>query len=291
MEAEISGAYFTVIQLSPNPAQRERVNVGVLAADSSQVRIRLLTNWRRAQRFSGGNLGGVMSVLDRLRSAIESDIGLTFDDIRKITQRDHGALEFTQWQASTEQVEALLKTVTGLYLVDRPHTLANLRGRAEVKNLVRARARDVLRGQVNPEEAEALLASSIRGQADEHAFDAVVGNGRKVGVLHGLSFEEGQDSVLMKEANALAFGIYDVRLKDSAIDAGVVALPPKKDETPGYARMLEAYERATRILESVSAAMLTESTMNDWLGQIAAAAVRGAGGGAHSTARPSASRR
>lgn len=280
MGSETSGAYFSVIQLTPTAALGERINVAVLAADATGARIQLLANWNRAKRFSGGNLAGVRAMLERLRGRIESDSGLDVEAVRRLAERDHGALSFTELRASTESVDTLLASAAKLYLVERPHSAANLRGRAEVKHLVRAVAREALRKQVSkPEDVEALLAGSLRGQSDEHSFDAVVGNGRKIGVLHGLSFEEGQEFLLIKDAHALAFGISDVKLMDSSIDAGVMALPPKQNETKDYARMLDAYERAKRVVESVHATVLDEQTVPAWLGDIAAVAVKGAGQG------------
>ncbi len=164
-----------------------------------------------------------------------------------------------------------------MYLVDHGRPDAQLRGRREVKALVKARTRAALRLHVlNDEAVERLLRSSLRGVAAPHAFDAVIGNGRAVGVLHGVSYEEGPASAQFERSEALAFRVFDVREKDSDIKAGIFALAPLNGATPQYSDVLAGYERARTILESVGATILDEVTLPAWLDSVATVAAQGA---------------
>ncbi len=102
MPPEHLGAAFTVIQLSPPPAQDERVNVGVIAADEGRAAIRLLTSWRRAQHFSGGDLAGVRDVLERLQERISASTrdGFTLEDLHRLVSRDRGVIQFAPLRES-----------------------------------------------------------------------------------------------------------------------------------------------------------------------------------------------
>ena len=47
---------YCIIRYVPNPLTEERVNVGVIAYDDTQVRVRFLERWNRVKHFAGRDI-------------------------------------------------------------------------------------------------------------------------------------------------------------------------------------------------------------------------------------------
>lgn len=84
------------------------------------------------------------------------------------------------------------------------------------------------------------------GKAEQHPFDAIVGNGAPVFVAHALSFED--DATVPSEdfLSSLAFRIEDVRKLQPKLPFGIYALPPAPNVESEHAH--ERFSRAWMVL-------------------------------------------
>lgn len=267
MTDNASNAVYTVLQFLPSTARGEIVNVGIIAADNAHARCELLSSWRRVQSFSGDALSGVRLILDRLCQRAPN---ITIETLEELAARDHGAIRFTPLRQSTLPLDRLATEMARLYLVDVKSTTVSLRGRSEVKAIVKSHARSAIRQIVHEDVAvEHLIGTSIQGEVGPHTFDAVLGNGKKTGLLHGISFEEGEPGHLLEYSEAVAFRVSDVLSIQPGVGAGIMMLEPRHDVTPNYSKVLQSFEMAQKALTSVTATLLDEKTVDPWLETIA----------------------
>src|ERR1700737_3502926 len=52
----IMASYYSIVQYLPDPTIDERINVGVIAFDERNVRVKFLDNWKRVRHFGGRDI-------------------------------------------------------------------------------------------------------------------------------------------------------------------------------------------------------------------------------------------
>ncbi len=109
-------AFYCVIRFLPSPLAEEFVNVGVLAFKGSEVKLKLLENWTRAEYFAGESLVSIRSLLEETEWP-----NLGEEVIRKmVTAWSHRSLQLSEPRASLLDVDGLLEEVAPVFLKNQP---------------------------------------------------------------------------------------------------------------------------------------------------------------------------
>lgn len=217
-------SYYTVVQYVPRPVAGERVNLGLIAYAGDKVVYAFRDDFNRARVFGAEDVTYLKEVVEELKGAIdagEADAGV----VERLVHEWNGSVQFTAPRASLRDPEELLGEIQPLFLVGWVSRPRNYRDRRAAVTL----ALRTLRGVLSEESRSVVKRGvSVVGEFDEHKFDVGAVNGRVVFAAQGISFEMPERKVeLIREIDATAWMIDDVRRVQPELSISVIALPPR----------------------------------------------------------------
>jgi hypothetical protein len=256
-------SYFSQIQYVPDPIAGERINVGVVAIDSSGCVFRFVRDWRRAAAFGGQDVAFLREFAE---DALSNGSGWfsvregTREAIARSLKHWHNKIQFSELRPSTKGRDDLLAEMAGLYLHEGPAAGAEpYRGRgrdkavsAATKSLgaaLRARFGHAPRGLLQRD-------VPLRGRIESHELDLGLKNGALYGGAFAISFEIGSPKIQQRDTDAIAFALEDIANNDAGQDLAVLVLPPPM-RTPTYAR-------ARHIFKELDADVVLQGTLTSW---------------------------
>ncbi len=264
---------YSVIQFSPDALSGECINVGVIAFDEKKVRARFLSDWTRVRRFAGEDIGFLKDFAQEVSHASAPQGGLTgirlspeLDEqlITRMATKWHNSIQLTTPRTSTKSVDELLDDASARFLKQVRREARDYRDRRDAANIARVATREALEKRVGKAHVSEFLhpQAEIWGKYEPHVFDSVVSNGRKYFALQGVSFELPEARELKQLVDAVAFQVFDTKESYKELPIGILALPPKP-RGPAHAK--KTYDQARRAYEGLSARVMTEGELNDWM--------------------------
>lgn len=271
-------AFYSVLQYVPRPLADERINFGVVCFSDADVRVRVLSNWSRVERFFQTDVRFLKDFASRLHEAtrqVEAAPGAplpaewTRTDLERMAQSLSHSIQLTTPKASLLSPDALLDSVYEDFVLEPSRRVSGARGRRDAKYELSTIVRGALEQRLVEKRAVRglLHRSRLDGKAEEHPFDAIVGNGAPVFVAHALSFESDATVPSEDHLRSLAFRIEDVKKLQPKLPFGIFSLPPSEDVEVQHAQ--ERFARARIILTSVDAQVIPESEFSEWVAPLA----------------------
>lgn len=263
---------YSIVQYVPNPIADERINIGVVAFNENEVRVRFLKNWERVRHFGREDISFLKDFARGMFKAAESGLIFPGDNreasyqerLNQLTRNWLNSIQFTQPRGSLEDVDSLLEDIVANYLIEATSQKLKLRDRQDAARITTSKIRNVLQQQFKEEAKELLkIGYTLHGSHDEHKFDAVVANGKPYLAAHGISFEVQIQDNLQK---LLSYMILDVKNKQPKLPIVIVALPPKK-EISNYQETQKIYEQATSTYSELGAQVIEENEVESWVSE------------------------
>jgi Protein of unknown function (DUF3037) len=264
---------YSIVQYVPNPIADERINIGVVAFDDNDVRVKFVNNWGRVRNFGGEDINFLRDFAKRMNKAAEE--GLLFpgdqpndtpkhERLKKIARGWMNSIQFTEPRGSLEDVESLLEDIAQTYLVNVFSTKTK-RNRQDAARITTSIIRNTLLSYNDQPVLKEMLHNDflVKGSHKEHKFDAVVANGQTYFAAHGISFEVDIPESLQ---DSISWMISDVKKVDSKLPIGIVALPPKQG-WQDYEKLNEMYQKTIATYRSLGAEVLQENEVQPWASQ------------------------
>jgi len=268
---------YCIIRYVPNPLTEERINVGVIAFDDTQVRVRFLERWNRVKHFAGRDIAFLRDLARDLEAAVGDQrllavggdpVTLHGAAIEQMAAKWINTVQFSEPRASLAPVDQVLNEMTALFLAEGQERPREFRDHRYARWYLQRGVRRALQERLDDAQVEALLsAHEVRGTHQVHRFDLVIGNGAIYGAGSGLSFESPEATKkLQTVADALAWSIDDVRQRERTLPLGIVVIPPVTNA--GEPRRL--YDESTRIYRELGADIVSPDEVRAWASRIAA---------------------
>jgi hypothetical protein len=264
---------YSVVQFTPDLIAGERINIGVVVASGSDVRVRFLGDWGRVRQFYGQDVAFLKHFARSMMKGASSQTVLSclanahIDEsaIASACESWTNSIQFTPLRASLKSADALLEEVAARFLSDAEHVTRAYRDRRVAASAAASKIRLALSQRVGNTSAESLLKKrhSLAGKLQEHKFDAVVANGIDYMAAQGISFEVPVSSTLHRETEALAWQITDVLSNSPGLPIAVVALPPKNTASD-YDKSMQLYEECADVYRKLGAQVEDENSIAKW---------------------------
>lgn len=251
---------FCVVRYVPNPLASEQVNIGLIAWRGEEIRARFVDHWSRIQRFGHEDIGFLRDFAERVLEAtadqgklpgVAEAVGLNTHALERIVGSWGNSIQFSEAKASLLAPDEVLGEMIPIFLREP--------SRREVRDR-RVAARYAFEGisKTLGQKAKGLIKkrAQIDGAYDQHRFDVVVANGAPLFAAQGFSFEIPDTVVLMRDLDALAWTIADVKRARRSFPLAVVVLPPSRASV--------AYTKARKIFPALKADLLTRSQIEPW---------------------------
>lgn len=128
---------YSIVQYVPNPIADERINIGVVAFNENEVRVRFLKNWERVRHFGREDISFLKDFSLRMSKAAESGLIFPGDNreasyqerLNQLTRNWLNSIQFTQPRGSLEDVDSLLEDIVANYLIEPTSQKLKLRDR------------------------------------------------------------------------------------------------------------------------------------------------------------------
>ena len=263
---------YSIVQYVPNPIADERINVGVVAFNENEVRVKFLKDWERVRHFGMEDIRFLKDFARGMSKAAESGLIFPGDNreatyqerLNQLTRNWLNSIQFTQPRGSLEDVDSLLEDIVTNYLIEPASQKLKLRDRQDAARVTTSKIRKVLQ-QKFKEDAKELLKTgyTLHGSHDDHKFDAVVANGQPYLAAQGISFEVQIPETVQK---LLSYMVLDVKNYQPNLPIVIVVLPPKK-EISNYREIQKLYEKATSTYSELGAQVLEENEVETWVSE------------------------
>lgn len=264
---------YSVIQFVPNAISGECVNIGVLAFDANQVKVRFLSNWARVRQFAGVDVDFLKDLADEFEHSLNVNLqlpGMEFwpklneELVQKIVGKWQNSVQLTAPRTSLKAPDVLIENISSQFLTQIPHRERTYRDRRTAASIAKVSMRTVLEEQFGRDDAGKLLHTQheVNGRFGPHVFDAVIANGSAYAAVQAMSFELPEASELDQLVDAVAFQVFDIRQLDRSLPIGILALPPKRNSAVKAKR---TYDRARRTYEGLHADFITEKVAATWV--------------------------
>jgi DUF3037 family protein len=268
---------YCIVRYVPNPLTEERINVGIIAYDDAQVRVRFLERWNRVRHFAGRDITFLRELARDLEAAVgeqrllavgSDPITLHGSAIERMAAKWINLVQLSEPRASLAPVDQVLNEMTALFLAEGQEHPREFRDHRYARRYLQQGVRRALEQRLDPTQVTALLGgTTVRGSHQEHSFDIVIANGATYGAGSGLSFEAPEVTKgLQMTADALAWSIDDVHQREPRLPLAVAVLPPAR-ATPDSRRL---YSQSVRIYRELGAEVLSPAQITAWARKIAA---------------------
>lgn len=263
---------YSVIQFVPNAISGERINIGVIAFNEEKISVRFLANWARVRRFAGTDIAFLKDFAHEVEESISSQLALpgfktiellNESLINKISSDWANSVQLTTPRASLKPFNELLDSASKQFLMQPVHQEKAYRDRRSAAMIAKIIVREAIEEYAGKEQIAKLIHSQreIPGKYGPHVFDTVVANGSAYMAIQSVSFELPEATQLDQLVDAVAFQIFDVRQIDKKLPIGILALPPKSQQSRSY----KIYDRAQRTYKGLDATVITESEATTWV--------------------------
>jgi len=274
---------YSIVRYVPDPIADERINIGVIVVGEGVMRTRFIEDWRRIQQFGAEDISFLHDFVHDLEKVtntwqVESDDkqDWSIDTLTKLSAGWINSIQISTPRASLRTPDELLREISGIFLRERSRTdVATIR----VENDLREREsrpftkRDVV--MLATREVETALAnrfgdrferivkrnSPVRGRVEEHDFDIVGENGHVLFAANGLSFDGRDTPSRLRDIDATAWAIDDVRKEDADIALAIIVRPPQSTS--------KLYARTERIFPNLGAEIVTDDHIDEWAARVA----------------------
>jgi len=274
---------YSIVRYVPDPIADERINIGVIVVGEGVVRTRFIEHWRRIQQFGGEDIGFLHDFVHDLGKItttwqLESDDkqNWSIDTLTKLSACWINSIQLSTPRASLRAPDELLREISDVFLRERSRTDDAM---IRIENDLREREprpftkRDVV--MLATREVETVLAdrfgdsverivkrnSPVRGRVEDHDFDIVGENSHVLFAANGLSFDGRDTPSRLRDIDATAWAIDDVRKADADVPLAVIVRPPQTSST--------SYTRAERIFPELGAEIVTDDHIDEWAARVA----------------------
>lgn len=119
---------YSVIQYVPDPIADERINIGVIAFDNQNIRVRFFQNWlswKRVQIFGMEDIKFLKDFAHRMEKNVKEGYLFSEDNlnevsyqeiISKIAQEWINSIQITEPRGSLDSVDDLIEDIANIYL-------------------------------------------------------------------------------------------------------------------------------------------------------------------------------
>ncbi len=263
---------FTVVQYIPDPIAGERMNCGIIAWREGRIFAKFVRNWRRLRTFGGEGIDFLRDFADRVLEVVSGvmeipGIGgerLDQEQLEKIIGRWVNSIQFSPPQSSLKAPDQVVEELAPIFLRERGPTRRRSRDRRAAAALaVRSISTGLEKRRVGLSDQFLKKNHTVQGKVDTHTFDVVLTNGKPFLAAQGLSFEVLESRTLLREVEATAWVIDDVRHSHPRLPLAVLALPPRKKTHE------DIFDRARRIFADLRASVVMEDQADAWAKKIA----------------------
>jgi hypothetical protein len=271
-------AHYTVVQYVPDVVKDERINVGVIAFDQANVRVRFLDNWRRVRQFGNEDIGFLREFAERLALASDEQLMLSLvgerpmsaAELTQMTEEWLNSIQFSPLKASLRDVDALLDEATRLYLQTKRRVRRAFRTKQDAAKIAADHTERAILRAFGAYAASRLVARRypFTGQYQEHKLDVAVKNGRVYYAAVGLSFELRDSAELSRQRDQTAWEVNDIRNAHGDLPLAVVTLPPR-DDMANAVNIRRIYREAEHAFRGLGAEVLTEDNVDVWAAEMA----------------------
>jgi Protein of unknown function (DUF3037) len=283
--------YYSIVQVVPDPARGERLNVGALAWDpeTDSGSARFASYGRRLRALGVANLSAVDEFRDWLSDALVAPTDrLFFAGTRAADSRwNLEAMQAaTQWggiiqlsdvrparaNSATELANTVYERAVHVGRARRP---APSTQKAAQKAEVREAVADELRraiyrrfpqatGLAHPISVETRV--RVPGKKKPHQFDVAIVNGSVAGAMITPNFENRKTAEVVRDLEAATWGVIDVRDAERGVRFAVASPAPTTDD-----QVREAFD--VLVAEGASPFIGDPSLWGKWAEGVAAAVV------------------
>jgi hypothetical protein len=178
--------------------------------------------------------------------------------IAEVTGSWANSIQLSQPAASILDPDSLLRECIARYLQEPRRGKRQFRDRRRAAAIARASIEAAVYERVGDDHRKYVRHQFyLPGQFADHKFDVALANGRVFSVVDGLSFEVPDRTDLLRDVDATAWAISDVKRRDPEVEAAVVVLAPRSEHS-------KAYQRARSTFRGVDAEVLTETEADRW---------------------------
>lgn len=264
---------YSIIQFVPDHITGERINIGVVAFDRDDVRIRFLTKWDRVSHFANQDIRFLKRIAKDLSGAasangvfagMENRPHLNEDLLSNIIGKSINTIEFTEARTSLKNVDDLVNDTAARFLSVNVVAQRGYRTKATAAAIANRKIRDVLAHRLGNDFAEEFLKpkEELRGKFQPHIFDTVVANGVPYLASNSISFELPEGKDLQNQVQLAAWSIRDVLEENPGFPIGVLALPPRPNEE--NAKIVNLFAETIDLYRELGAAVLDEDSVDVW---------------------------
>jgi hypothetical protein len=257
--------YFSVVQVVPDIARGERINVGVIVwDDEANEGIARFTRQHHRLRAVG---------VERL--AFLTDFQTTVQDALKIKGQRLFHIPGAQDEPwSVEAMRSAAKEWAGMIQLSEPHParrnvtatklaqdvydrLVHLKppaqdpdvGRQAIRRAVARTVRETLRSRFGDDPPLTVrVQSEVQGRVDSHFFDVVLSNGSATSLLVTPNLSDPRTKEVSRDLDAAAWSIQDVHARSAAIRFGLV----RNGGRPALLQRIENLTTSMPIIESLT---------------------------------------
>ncbi len=234
--------HYVVIQYICDPIADERVNLGVLAYDEhGEWQLRMLDDWKRAERFTGITRGGLRRHGDDITEALTAASAPAQLIEKWLTQWEH-SLQLSHPRGSLRSVEETVRTITEQVLVEQAAKRQSSGRPALVRKARSSIEASLSRAQLSGLTEQVLSGKQpVAGHAEPHEVDLALRNGHLLMAARALAFSARRSTYMEYEVSDTAWTVRDLQELDDGPEFAVLLSPPQDKDRPDYQRALSLF--------------------------------------------------
>jgi hypothetical protein len=263
---------YSVIRYVPDPLREEHVNIGVVVVseDGSFADCRLLSNWEKARKFGGRDVGFLKDFARDFSIEVDTKPNLfqsqrfTAATLNTYVTEWRNVVQFSEPRASTSSdPRRLLDQLYAQFVTAPPRGRERVRDKRDLVRFAAEQIRAELGRRFAIGGPRLNRSEVLHGKVDFHTLDLVIRNGRPLVGIDALSFEIPATSDLANEIKATAWTIDDLRHSALDLPLDVLMLPPLRPR--------KDFEHARQMYETLGAQVVLERDVPEWAATTVAA--------------------
>ena len=253
---------YTVVQYVPDPVADERVNVGIIAWNETEIKLHFVSDFKRAQRL--GNVS-MLPAIDQVKDyllEIEAQPfdGSTAERIKTMVQESYNLIQFRPISITRSAPSAAVVELSSTFLKEQNRAVARTRrGSAWVNNLFIRKAETVVQKVWGSTAATVDIDhifkphASIEGDLTQHKTSFALQNGvlRLVGLADSM-----ETQVSAEKQGKVMFDAQDLRRANRNVLMTCLLLPPRDPNE----RAIETYRNTVGLLHKLDIVTMEEDT-------------------------------
>ena len=258
-------SHYTLIQYRPDPANDERLNIGVIAWDADGAHVVFVESWEHVRLFSGQDVAFLREFAQSMQDRLPEEMAPIVDELtEELVQRWIGevahSVQLTPAQGAPEDAKKLISSLAARFLYSPPPRPKKGRDRrTAASHAYRAVKAAVHSKQRKGADPLVRLRRPLEGKLGEHVFDVVLADGKPLAAVDAISFEVRSKANLQREVDATAWALDDVRRLNKDMPLAVFVLPPTNAEAE------QVFREASKTFKALGAkVMQDEPAMARW---------------------------